>query len=110
MKVKDLISITTLTPLNTEMNMEEDISGVFIGDLLSWVIGNTEEGQVWLTVQNHMNVVAVAHLRELSAVIFVQGSYPAEETIEQARQIGMPLFVSDLSAYELAKVLMKEGI
>ena len=110
MKVKDIIHIETLSSLTIEMDMEEEISGVFIGDLLSWVIGNTEEGQVWLTVQNHVNVVAVAHLRELSAIIFVQGAYPNEETLEQARLVGMPLFVSDLSAYELAKLLMKAGI
>ena len=51
------------------------VENVYIGDLLSFVMANGKEGALWLTVQKHLNVVAVAELNDFAGIIFVQNSF-----------------------------------
>lgn len=81
---------------------QKDITGVYIGDLLSLVMAKAKRGNIWLTVQTHLNVVAVASLLELACVIFVEGQEVEPEVIQKAEQEGVLLYSSPLPAYELA--------
>ena len=82
------------------------VENVYIGDLLSFVMANGKEGALWLTVQKHLNVVAVAELNDFAGIIFVQNSFPDGDTI--AKEI--PLFISQLDAYHLCKQLISLGL
>jgi predicted transcriptional regulator len=90
-----------------EDRLKREISGGYVGDLLSDVMANSKEGDVWITRQIHQNIVAVASLKEHAAIIFVQGSEPADETVSRAVKEGIPLLVSDVSAFEVAGKIYK---
>lgn len=84
MEVNELAASLGLTCYTGEAGMKNIIRGGYVSDLLSDVMGRSKEGQVWITLQNHLNVVAVASLRELSAIILVNGIKPASEMVEKA--------------------------
>ena len=86
------------------------IEDVYIGDLLSFVMANGKEGSLWLTVQKHLNVIAVASLNDFAGIVFVENIYPYEDTIDKATSLDIPLFISEKSAYALAKELISLGL
>jgi hypothetical protein len=102
MKLSELVKELGLKVRAASENMEVEVTGGYVGDLLSDVMGNAREGQVWITRQTHQNIVAVANLKELAGIILVNGCEPAPETVDKAKEVGVPILVSDLKAFELA--------
>ncbi|ABR48434.1 HPr kinase [Alkaliphilus metalliredigens QYMF] len=90
--------------------MDKAVTGVYIGDLLSWVMSRIETGNIWVTIQTHVNVVAVALLGEASCIIIPEGAEIEQDTIVKAEEEGIPLLRSKLSAYELAVRMEACGI
>lgn len=82
----------------------QQVHDLYVGDLLSHVLKQAKPHQVWLTVQSHPTIVAVASLKNLRAIIVVDGVEVPAETIEAASQNGVHLFSSPLSAVELIKL------
>lgn len=109
MLIRELENISELTIVNSG-NQDNAISSVYIGDLLSIVMGNAVEDELWLTVQTHTNVIAIASLKELSGIVFVEGQEAESDTIEKAKELGIPLFATKLSAFELTKKLISLGL
>ncbi len=109
MKLSELQSINEIRLVNT-IKDDKDIQDVYIGDLLSFVMANGKEESIWLTVQRHINVIAVAELNDFSAIIFVENVEPDEETLLKANELHIPLFVSSLDAFALCKRLYQEGL
>lgn len=83
------------------------ISGAYIGDLLSWVMGRAKEGNVWITIMSNSNTVAVASLADVSCVILAEGVTLDGSVIETAKQNNINIFSTDLTAYEVAVMLSK---
>jgi hypothetical protein len=81
---------------------EVEVTGGYAGDLLSDVIANSEAGNVWVTIQIHPNIVAVAVLKDLAAVILANGREPQDDTMGKAREQGVTLATSRLPVFELA--------
>ena len=81
-----------------------------IGGLIECCDGTWKRRNVWLTDQKHLNVVAVAQLLDFAGIVFVQGSYPDEETIQKATELQIPLLVSPKDAFALAKDLITLGL
>ena len=79
-----------------------EVRGGYVGDLLSDVMANSREGELWITRQTHQNIVAVASLKDLAGVILVKGAEPAADTLEKAARENIPLFTTELSAFETA--------
>ena len=79
---------------------DREISGVYVGDLLSWVMGRAEENQLWLTVMTNVNVVAVASLVNTCAVLFCEGCVPDEDVCRAAREKGINLLATEQRMYE----------
>ena len=82
--------------------LDREISGGYVGDLLSDVMANSREENVWITCQSHQNIVAVSVLKEHAGIILVLGRKPDKDTIEKASQEGVPLLVTELSGFEIA--------
>ncbi|MDM8537871.1 hypothetical protein QUF70_14025 [Desulfobacterales bacterium HSG17] len=82
----------------------------YSGDLLSEIMGNAPENCVWLTVQSHLNIVAVAVLKEMAGIVLTSGQAPDQETVEKADAEGIPLLMYNGSAFALAGELYKAGI
>jgi hypothetical protein len=86
---------------------EVEISGVYIGDLLSWVMGHAQAQQAWITIIGHINAVAVASLHDLACIIMVEDAPVLPETIEKAEQEGLIILRTKLTAYQTAILLHK---
>ena len=86
------------------------VRGAQVCDLLSYVMARGHEGQVWITIQTHANIIAVAALAKLSAVIIAGGFAPEDETIMRAEEEEIALLLSGESAHTLAGQLYEMGI
>ncbi len=89
---------------------DEEISSGYVSDLLSDVVGNAREGAALITIQVHRNVVAVANLVGLGAVIITHGRVPEEEVLESAKKNNVNILSSDESAFTVAGRLYEMGI
>ena len=93
MTVKEIIEKLDLQCLN-EANLDTEVTGAYASDLLSDVMGNARSGNVWITMQTHKNVTAIASLRDLPAVIFVRSGMPDEDMLEHAKDEEICILVS----------------
>lgn len=109
-KLKDIVDELQLAIRCTGDQLERRVSGGYASDLLSDVIANSKPGNLWITMQTHVNIVAVAVLKELAAIVIVQGREPAEETLKKAREEKVTLLVSKYPAYETSGRLYSLGI
>ena len=90
--------------------VHEGVTGGYASDLLSDVIAHSRKGNVWITIQTHPNIVAVATMKELSGIILAGGRQPEAETIQRADQEGIPILTSPLFTFELVGRLYQMGI
>ena len=110
MTIKEILEKTGWKLVTAGLDDEREVSGVYCGDLLSWVMGNGQPGQAWITVQSHMNVIAVASLREFPCVILAEGASFPDDVKERAEGEELILIESPLPVYETAKELMGFGL
>lgn len=102
MTVKDLVEKLNLTVFCGEENLGNEIKGGYVSDLLSDVMGFAQEGHVWVTLQTHKNVIAIASLKELACVVLVKGSKPDDDMLEQAKEEGIPVLGTSEQTFETA--------
>ncbi|MGC8659791.1 MAG: DRTGG domain-containing protein [Desulfomonilaceae bacterium] len=110
MTLADLVKELDLTVRAGEQDLEREVTGGYVSDLLSDVIANAKEGDVWITLQLHQNIVAVAFLNNLAGIIIVNGRQPEEATINKAQEQGVVVLCSSLSTYEVAGRLYSLGV
>ncbi len=84
------------------VNMERPVKGCYISDLLSDVMAKANEGDLWITLQTHTNIVAVSIIKGISAIVLTNGRRPEEETAKRAEKEGMPILVYPGSTFEAA--------
>ena len=104
MTVKDIISKCSFTLLN-DADTQREITGVYAGDLLSWVMGHGEEGQCLVTIMSNVNVLAVASLLDLSCVILAENVKPDEEFMLLAKEKEINVLSSVESTYSVCTLL-----
>lgn len=102
MTVNDIVNALGLTVYSGKDGLSKTINGGYSSDLLSDVMGHAEQGNVWLTLQTHKNIMAIASLKDLAAVIVVKGFKPDEDTIEKSNEEGIPVLGTDRSTFETA--------
>ena len=102
MKVNDIVEKLNLKVFSGKVGLDQEVTGGYTSDLLSDVMGNADEGQLWVTLQTHRNVMAVASLKEVAAVIIVKGLEPEENTMSQRNDEGIPLLGTDLETFEIS--------
>lgn len=107
MKVSELASLLQFKVLTDNKSMDREISGVYICDLLSWVMSHANKGDAWITVHTHINVVAVAVLAEIPCIIVPEGINVEESTIYKANEEGIAILSSDKTAYQIAVEISK---
>jgi predicted transcriptional regulator len=108
--VKELAERFHLNVAAGQKALDRQIQGGYCGDLLSDVMANAPSGCVWLTVQTHQNIVAVAVLHEMAAIVLTGGHAPDHETIAKADEEGIPILVWPESAFDLAGKIHAAGI
>jgi predicted transcriptional regulator len=79
-----------------------ELLGGYVSDLLSDVMGHAREGVLWITLQSHVNVVAIASLKELAGVLLVKGIEPDSTVLEKAREEGVVLLGTSEDTFTIA--------
>ena len=91
-------------------HLDAEVTGGFAADLISTVMANAREGNVWVTWHVHPNIVAAGLVAKLAAIVLISGRQPEEETTHKAQQEGLPILVSKLPAFETIGRLHQMGI
>ncbi len=104
MRVSELIDKYGMEALSLP-DADREINGGYCGDLLSWVMGRAQQDNVWITIMSNMNIVAVASLSDVSAVILAEGVTLEQAVIDTAEAKGVNILSSGKGAFELAALL-----
>ena len=91
-------------------SLTNEVRGGYASDLLSDVLANAQEGDLWVTLQTHQNTIAVASMKGLAGIVLVNGREPEADTLEKATEESIPLLVSALPSFELIGRLYKLGV
>ena len=110
MKVRDLLPLLNATCVTPTADLDKEVLCGYTCDLLSWVMGHGQEGMAWVTVQTHMNVIAVAVLSEMACVILPENIQMEADSLAKAAAEDMPVLVSPLSGYEICGRMHENGV
>ncbi len=86
------------------------ISNGYIGDLLSQVLASVKPDSIWITIQRHLNIIGVAVMANIPAIVICEGHDVPENVIEKADEEKIAIFKSQDSAFQLAGKLIECGI
>jgi len=87
-----------------------EVRGGYASDLLSDVMANAQDGDAWITMQRHVNTVAVAQLKNLAAIVIVNGRQPEAEMAARAAEHGVAVVTTPLPAFDAAGRLHTAGL
>jgi len=110
MTVFDIVRSFGLKIRTGENRLNEEVTGGYAGDLLSDVIAHSRKGNIWLTIQTHPNIVAVATMKELAGIIVTGGREPDPDTLQKAEEEKISILVSPFFTFEIAGKLYQMGI
>ncbi len=110
MTVQELIALTGAKDMTPETPKDTEVTCGYTCDLLSWVMAHGKAGMAWITVQTHMNVIAVASLMEMAAVIIPEDIEMEEASLAKAREEGICVLQSGRTAYELCALMAEAGL
>jgi serine kinase of HPr protein (carbohydrate metabolism regulator) len=110
MKLKELVKSLNLKVLVGRDLLERDVTGGYASDMLSDVLANSDKGYIWVTMQIHPNVPAVASTKDLSGIIIVNGRKPEAQTLTKAEEKKVPILLSQWSTYQVVGRLYELGI
>jgi len=89
---------------------ENQIHGCYVGDLLSDVLASAKPDVLWITIQVHRNVVSVASMKDIPAVLITRGRKLDPQTLAEAEEAGVTVLSTPLSCYEAAGKLWEAGL
>ena len=110
MTIKEFLNLTDAKLLNEGIDEGRKLTCGYSCDLLSWVMSHGAAGMGWITVQTHMNVVAVASLMDMAAIIVPEGIQVEQNVVDKAAEEGIAMISSPKTAYELCGLMYKAGV
>ncbi len=105
MTVKDIEQKLELDAVCGGENTDREVTGCYIGDLLSIVMSKAQSGDAWITVQGNINVPAVATLTECAMIIIVENMKLDDAALNRAKMEEIPVYYSEKSAFEIASLI-----
>ena len=110
MNIRELIELTGAKDMTPEASRETEVTCGYTCDLLSWVMAHGKAGMAWITVQTHMNVIAVASLMEMAAVIIPEDIEMEAPSLEKAKDEGISVLQTKLTAFDICARLAAAGL
>ena len=111
MNLSEIIEKLDLKVLTTPIDFSEIVTtGGYASDLLSCVMAGAKTGNLWITLQAHINIVAVASLTDVSAIIITEDAQPDSDVIEKANTQGVTLLSTRHGTYQVAGQLWDLGL
>jgi predicted transcriptional regulator len=101
MRVSEFAGKMGMTIETGSGGVDKEITGVYAGDLLSFVMSNAGTGNAWITVLTSLNIIAVALLAEISCIIIPQGITVEEKTLKKAESEDIPILSTAMDTYEI---------
>jgi predicted transcriptional regulator len=108
--VQDIVSALSVQVVAGADHLNNQVSGGYASDLLSCVMAGAKAGDIWVTLQSHPNVVAVADLLNLAAVVITEGTQPNAETVSRADEKGIPVLLAQQNTFDTVGSLIALGI
>jgi len=110
MKLNQIAESLEMEVFSSANQLDVDVTHGYASDLLSDVIANADDGYVWVTLQCHQNIVAVAVMKSLSAIMLVHNRQPDPETLEKAEEEDIVILGTSLTAFDLVARLSEMGL
>jgi len=101
MKLKEIVEKLQLQILVGQDRVDTEVTGGYTSDLLSDVMANSKAGNIWITLQTHQNIIAVAKLKDLAGIIIVNNRKPEKETVQKAKEENVPLLCTGEIAFRI---------
>ena len=108
--LKELIERLGLEPISCLGSLERPVAAGYCSDLLSCAMKGAKKDYLWVTLQSHVNVVAVASLLGLAGIIITEGNRPDQETIDRAENEGVVLIVTPKAMFTVVGELTLLGM
>ncbi len=102
MTVKEIVETLNLKIVSGQESLDMEVTSGYTSDLLSDVIANSKEGNLWITRQTHQNIIAVAKLKDLAGIIIVNSREPDEDTLRKAEEEKVSILCSEEMAFEVS--------
>jgi len=99
MRLTDVVAALGLRVLTSGVDLEREVRGGFVCDLLSVVLAKAKPEDLWVTIQRHQNIVAVAKVTSVAAIILADGIIPEQVVIDRASEEGIPLLATKESSF-----------
>jgi len=110
MDLKTIVRELALEVRAAAGNLERPVTGGYASDLLSCVMAKAQAGNLWVTLQGHPNIVAVASLLNLAGLVVTEGVTPDPATLSRAEEEGIPILTTPLTTYTVVGRLFALGI
>jgi hypothetical protein len=110
MIVGEVVDQLEWTVLAGDGYLNAEVKGGYVADLLSCVMAGAETGDLWITLQTHANIVAVASLLGIAAIVVAEGAVVPENTLDKAEDQGIAVLSSKDPVYETVAQLISLGI
>jgi len=110
MNLSEMIGTYGLAVFAPPADGQLEVTFGYVSDLLSDVIANAGKDCVWVTMQTHANIVAVAALKDVAAIVIVSNHKPADDTIQTAKQKGVCVLGTGMTSFEICGRLYTAGI
>jgi predicted transcriptional regulator len=107
MTVQEFCTALSLKPLAGETGLDRNVTGCYIGDLLSWVMGRAQEDSAWITVMGNVNAIAVAKLADIACIVLCENAHLDDDAKVEADRNGIPVLAAEDPAYPLALKIAK---
>ena len=110
MKLRQVVEALSLTVEAGQSNLDGEVTGGYAADLLSCAMAGARKGHVWVTLQGHLNVVAIAGLTELAGVIVTESKPVVPEALARAEEEGIPILTTPLTTFAVVGRLWEMGV
>lgn len=110
MTVTDLAGLVEGAVIGPATAGGRDVRGAYASDLLSDVMANAQDGDAWITMQRHVNTVAVAQLKNLAGLVIVNGRQPEPDMAARAAEHDVAIVTTPLAAFDVAGRLYEAGL
>ena len=101
MKILEIVKALDLLVVAGHNSIDTDAGGVYICDLLSWVMSHAQRRDIWITVQSNINIVAIASLLELACILIPEDIKVDDVTVKKADEKGVVILSSSMNSYTL---------
>jgi len=111
MNLQQIIESLEMKPLTEPQEFSEiEPTCGYASDLLSCVMAGAPKKSLWVTLQAHGNIIAVATLLDLSAIIITEGAQPDQTTIDKAREENVILLSTEAPTFYVIGKLWELGL